>query len=248
MSVGMKKKKLKSKVVGLILITFAVIISSIVLWQLNEGKRVAEKLTSQAVQSVQQDSQAGREDKSSTGETSQGETSQSETSLGNTGNPPTPPEGAAHNNVEVEGSGNLPEAQGNSNEIKPATSETGTSKVNYKELVASTYSNTLQTMENVKANTLALQSRDISLASYRASINQAHQNFEAYEDFLRKNPPSDPTLKTSYQDFLSGVAIARESMGVVLSGISSLNPSSLYAAKDMGKTAREKVVNAYRNF
>lgn len=249
MSVGtkMEKKKKKKKisrfrVIGLILISFVVLISSVVLWQLNEGKRLAEKLTDEAVQSAQRNSQEGKEDETLTGETSHG----NEVEV----NPPAPTESSASQNPEVDASGNPSgtQGEGNVNEPVSSTSGTGTAEISYKELVASTYSNTLQTMETVKANTLALQSRGISLAGYRASISQARQNFATYEKFLLTNPPTDPALKVSYQDFLSGVTIARDSMDVVLSGISSLNPSSLYAAKDMGKTARDKVVSAYRNF
>lgn len=238
MRVETRKKKPKSKVIGLILISFVVLISSMVLWQLNEGKRLAEELTNAAVQSTHQNSQAGKEDKSSRGGTSQG----------NAVNPAVNSKGPVSYTLDVEDSGNPSGTQGKSNAGESATSESGKSEVTYKELVASTYSNTLQTMEKVKVNTLALQRRDISLAGYRASISQARQNFAAYEKFLLTNPPTDPTLKASYQDFLSGVTIARDSMDVVLSGISSLNPSSLYAAKDMGKTARDKVVSAYSKF
>lgn len=239
MSVETKKKKMpKSHVIGLILISLVVLISSVALWQLNEGKRLAEKLTNEAVQSAQQSSQAGKEDKASMGGTSQG----------NRVNPPATPKGSTSYNPDVEASGNPSGTQGESKAGEPANSDSGKSEVSYKELVKSTYFNTLQTMENVKANTLALQSRDISLTGYRASINQARQNFAAYEEFLLTNPPTDSTLKAAYQDFLSGVTIARDSMDVVLSGISSLNPSSFYAARDMGKTARDKVVSAYSRF
>lgn len=120
--------------------------------------------------------------------------------------------------------------------------------VNYKVKMASVYNDTLAAMLSVKANTLALQGHKISLAQYKASISQAKGTFTKAQSYTESNPPSDSKVSPYYQDFLSGIIIANQSMDVVLNGISSLNPSSLYTARDMGKSAQQKVINAYKNF
>ncbi len=120
--------------------------------------------------------------------------------------------------------------------------------VDYKQRMSSTYQETLQAMQNVKGNTLALQGRKISLASYKASILQAQATFSSAEAFVQANPPSDTKLNPSYQEFLAGISIAKESMSVVLNGISSLSPSSLYAAREMGGNALQQVQHGYANF
>ena len=103
-------------------------------------------------------------------------------------------------------------------------------------------------MQNVKANTLALQSKGLSISAYRSSILQAQADFTAAEEFTRANPPTDEKLNPSYQEFLAGISLAKESMGVVLNGISSFSPSSFYAAREMGKKASQQLTDGYSHF
>lgn len=111
--------------------------------------------------------------------------------------------------------------------------------------MTNTYQQTLQAMQNVKGNTLALQGRSLSFSAYRSSILQSQAIFTTAEEFARANPPTDEKLTPSYQEFLAGITLAKESMSVVLNGISSFSPSSLYAAREMGKTALQQVIEGY---
>lgn len=129
-----------------------------------------------------------------------------------------------------------------------ATPSVTATPVDYKQLMSNSYQQTLQAMQNVKGNTLALQGRKLSLSAYRASILQSQATFTAAETFVRENPPTEAKLNPSYQDFLTGISLAKQSMSVVLNGLSSLSPSSLYAAREMGKTAQQQVVNGYSHF
>lgn len=124
----------------------------------------------------------------------------------------------------------------------PTTSQT------YKQLMASAYQQTLQAMQDVKSATLALQSRNLSLTAYRSSIVTSQATFSAAETFVRANPPANETLNPSYQEFLAGISLAKQAMSVVLNGISSLSPSSLYAAREMGKQAQQQVLDGYSHF
>ncbi|ODA40168.1 hypothetical protein DSBG_3025 [Desulfosporosinus sp. BG] len=110
------------------------------------------------------------------------------------------------------------------------------------------YQQTMQTMKNVKANTLALQGNKLSLAAYRASILQSQATFTTAEEFVKANPPTEEKLNPSYQKFLAGISLAKESMDVVLKGISSFSPSKLYAAREMGKQAQQQVIDGYSHF
>ncbi|MFZ3100860.1 MAG: hypothetical protein WA113_01375 [Desulfitobacteriaceae bacterium] len=131
----------------------------------------------------------------------------------------------------------------------PPSSPAGTPPTeDYKKIMSSTYQQTLQAMQNVKANTLALQGKGIGLSAYRASILQSQATFTTAEAFVLANPPTEEKLKASYQEFLSGISLAKNSMSVVLNGLSSLSPSSLYAAREMGKTAQQQVSDAYAHF
>jgi len=124
-------------------------------------------------------------------------------------------------------------------------SDSSASSVKYKQLMSSTYQQTLQTMQNVKSNTLALQAKKLSLFSYRDSILQCQATFSSAEDFARANPPTEENLDSSYQEFLAGIDLAKQSMSVVLNGVSSLSPSNLYAARTMGKKAQQQVIEGY---
>lgn len=130
-----------------------------------------------------------------------------------------------------------------------SSSPSGTpSSGDYKQSMTKTYQQTLQTMQNVKSVTLALQGKNLSLSAYRSSILQSQATFSSAEEFARANPPTDEKLNSSYQEFLAGISLAKESMGVVLNGISSFSPSSLYAAREMGKKAQQQVIAGYSHF
>lgn len=118
----------------------------------------------------------------------------------------------------------------------------------YKQLMSKTYQQTLKTMQSVKDNTLALQDGNLSISAYRSSINQAQATFIESEAFVGKNPPRDETLNPSYQEFMAGIGLAKESMGVILDGISSLSPAKLYTARDIGKRAQQQVIEGYSYF
>lgn len=131
--------------------------------------------------------------------------------------------------------------QPNSSAPAPSTPASG----EYKQLMSSPYQQTLQAMQNVKSSTLALQGKNMSLSAYKASTLQAQATFSSAEAFVRANPPTEENLNPSYQEFLAGISLAKESMGVVLKGISSFSPSNFYAAREMGKKAQQQVVNGY---
>lgn len=118
---------------------------------------------------------------------------------------------------------------------------------NYQALMNPTYTQVLQTMENVKANTLAMQKLSLSVSAYKGIILASKSAFQTAQAYVQANPPQDAGQLRYYQDFLAGITLADRSMDVVLDGISSLNASSLYAARAMGKTARDQVVNAYQH-
>jgi len=115
----------------------------------------------------------------------------------------------------------------------------------YKALLADTYAQAVSTMETVKANTLALKDLKLSLASYRSKILAAKATFAADLAFVQANPPSDQVSMAPYQDFVAGLTLAYQAMDVVLSGIESLDASRLYAAREIGRTARDKLAGAY---
>jgi len=116
---------------------------------------------------------------------------------------------------------------------------------NYKQFMSKTYQQMLQEVQNLQSNTLALQGGKISLSSYKSSILQSQATFSSAEAFVRANPPANAKLKASYQEFLAGISLAKQATGVVLEGISSFNVSKFYAARDMGITAQQQVVNGY---
>lgn len=131
--------------------------------------------------------------------------------------------------------------------IPPSPSGTTSSK-EYKQLMTQTYQQTLQAMQTVKSNSLALQGKKLSLAAYRSTILESQATFTAAEEFVRANPPTEGNLNASYQKFLAGISLAKESMGVVLKGISSFSPSNFYAAREMGKQAQQQVIDGYSHF
>jgi predicted negative regulator of RcsB-dependent stress response len=133
------------------------------------------------------------------------------------------------------------------NSSAPSSPSGTSSSGEYKQLMSSPYQQTLQAMQNVKSSTLALQAKKLSPSAYKASIVQAQATFSSAEAYVRANPPTEENLNPSYQEFLAGISLAKQSMGVVLNGVSSLSPSNFYAAREMGKTAQQQVVNGYSN-
>ena len=129
---------------------------------------------------------------------------------------------------------------------KPAGSPSSNGE--YKKLMTDTYQTVLQTMENVKANTYSLQSGKISLSSYKSSIRSSQSAFSQALNYTQSHPPEDSALNNAYQEFTSAISLSNDAMSVVLNGISSLNPSSLFAAKEMGSTAKDRLVNSYNQF
>ena len=139
-----------------------------------------------------------------------------------------------------------PQSPGSQPNPSTSTSPSGTpSSQEYKQLMSSPYQQTLQAMQNVKSTTLALQGKSLSLSAYKASILQSQAAFSAAEAFVRANPPTEETSTPAYQEFLAGISLANQSMGVVLKGISPFRPSNFFAAREMGKTAQQQVVNGY---
>ena len=133
------------------------------------------------------------------------------------------------------------------NSITPVSPSATPASGNYKQSMSKTYQQTLQEMQNLKKNTLALQDGTISLSSYKASIVQSQSALSAAEAFVRANPPTDTKLDASYQEFLGGISLAKQALDVVLHGISSFSPSEFYRARDMGKSAQQQVVKGYSN-
>ncbi|MHB1407716.1 MAG: hypothetical protein ACYCV0_19275 [Desulfitobacteriaceae bacterium] len=140
-------------------------------------------------------------------------------------------------------------ASGNTSPSAPASSDgTPSATIPYKQLMADTYTQSLNAMETVKANTLALQNMKISLSAYKASILKSKETFSSAQAYVQANPPSDDKLAEPYQEFLTGITLANQSMDVVLHGISSLDPASFFAAKEMGSQAKDQVNRGYSNF
>lgn len=137
----------------------------------------------------------------------------------------------------------IPSAPPNSS--APSTHSGSPAAEDYKLLMLKTYQQTLQAMQNVKATTLSFQGKKLSLSAYKVSILQYQATFSSAEAYVLANPPADAKLNPSYQEFLAGISLAKHSMGVVLNGISSFSPSNFYAAREMGKTAQQQLVNGY---
>lgn len=80
-----------------------------------------------------------------------------------------------------------PGSQSNSNVAPPSTP----ASADYKQFMLKTYQETLQEMQDLTSNTLALQGGKISLSSYKSSILQSQATFSSAEAFVRANPPTD---------------------------------------------------------
>ena len=166
---------------------------------------------------------------------------------GSNGTTPAPSSGqTSPSQASPNSSSVAPQSPGSQPSSSTPASPSGTpSSGEYKQLMSSPYQQTLQAMQNVKSNTLALQGKTMSLSAYKASTLQAQATFTSAEAFVLANPPTEENLNPSYQEFLAGISLAKQSMSVVLNGISSLSPSNFYAAREMGKKAQQQVVNGY---
>lgn len=137
---------------------------------------------------------------------------------------------------------------GNAGETSSDQNSTPIVQVDYKKQMAATYNTTLAAMTAVRDNTYALKDQKMTVSQFKASIQQAKQQFTDAQNYVQSNPPQDPNLLTQYKEFLTGIILANQSMDVVMEGLKSLNPSSLYSAKDIGTIAKDKVVKAYSQF
>ncbi len=224
--------KLKPRRLITSLAVLVLLVGSYISWQLYQGQQLAKRYVADAQRQAQGTS--------------------TQLPSGATLNPASPAQvPAAQTPTAQTPSAQTPTAQTPASPAAPNSSSPPTDTppaVDYKQLMSSTYQQTLQTMQNVKGNTLALQGRKLSLSAYKASILQAQATFNSAEAYVRANPPADTTLNASYQQFLAGITLAKDSMSVVLDGISSLSPASLYAARDMGGNAQQQVIDGYGQF
>ena len=217
--------KLKPRRILAVLGAIALVIGSYVGWQVYQGQQMANQYAADAQNSAQTPGSKG-----TTSGVSSDSTSLSPANLSPSSNP----------------SGQVTSPPGSSANSGTPSSPSGTpASGDYKQLMAKTYQQTLQTMQKVKEDTLAFQGKKLSIATYRSAILQSQATFSTAEEFVQANPPTEETLNPSYQEFLAGISLAKESMGVVLKGISTLSPSNFYAAREMGKQAQQQVVNGY---
>ncbi|WP_139024245.1 hypothetical protein [Desulfosporosinus sp. OT] len=224
----MFKLKLRHILTGLGVIV--VVIGGYVGWQVYQGQQMANQYASDTQQSAQTSGSKGTTSGDSPDSTSPSSTT------------PNPADSSSTSSAQTPSSSGL---SGNSSTSAPsATSSSG----DYKQLMTQTYQQALQTMRNVKENTLALQGKKLSLSTYKSSILQAQATLTTAEEFVKANPPTEEKLTPSYQKFLAGISLAKDSMGVVLKGISSFSPSKLYAAREMGKQAQQQVIDGYSHF
>ncbi|MDD2235033.1 MAG: hypothetical protein PHZ11_08235 [Desulfitobacteriaceae bacterium] len=217
-------KKFKPRHIIAILAVFILVLGSYTGWQVFNGKRIAKQYMNEVHKTTQRFDQASSSTNSqlppneSTSDTSSSRNSTSNTSTQN------------------------PASQ---TADSPTTKNVSSS---YRELMSDTYQQTLQAMQSVKNNTLALQKKNITLDAYKVCILQAKATFSSAETFVQANPPPEEKLNISYREFLTGIGLAKDATNVVLEGISSLNLSSLFAAYEMGQNAKQQVLKAYAHF
>lgn len=247
-----KRGKHRRKYLLIGFLCLILVIGLFLVQQFYAGKELAEKYAQTAklaAQSTIQDktNQIPSQQSSPTTEVS------ASSNLSNTNNPSIPANPsnnssdvpASNSNTSVPSNQQTPEA---SNPPQAPAPPVETPSQNYKTLMTQTYQNVTRTMENVKANTLALQNGKMSISVYKSTILQAKTDFTNAQKFIQSNSPKDEKLLGPYQDFLAGVTLAKDSMDVVLNGVATFNASQFYAAREMGKTARDQVVNAYNKF
>ena len=225
-----------------VLVGIVLVVGGYVGWQLYQGQQLANQYAAEAQKLA--------------GGTSKDSTPSSSPTPSSIGRQPPPDASTNPSSLSIASSSSSPSSAfpppqlpgSQTNSSIPTSPSVTPYTGNYKQLMASSYQETLQTMQNVKSNTLALKGRSQSLSAYRANILKAQATFSSAEAFVRANPPADEKLTSSYQEFLVGISLAKDSMKVVLSGISSLSPSNFYAAREMGKKAQQQVINGYAHF
>lgn len=164
--------KLNAQRILAVLGVIVLVVGGYVGWQMYKGQQIANQYAADA-QKQAQGSGTG-----SAASNSQALVSQGITSPGSPGSPgssdPTAPSQAAPSQNPPSVAPESPEIQPNSSSPTPPTPPSSTpSSEDYKKLMAQTYQQTLQTMQNVKANTLAFQGKKFSLSAYKASIVQS---------------------------------------------------------------------------
>ena len=214
---------LKPQYILTIIGTIALVLGSYVGWQLHQGRPLSNQYATKTPKSDQTPGSSGNTTGASTDSKS-----------------PSPAHPSLSFSAPSDSSADL-SAQVSSSSVTPSTSE-------YKRLMTPTYQNTLQAMQTVKEKTAALQGKKLSIAMYRSSILEAQATFSAAEEFVRTNPPVEEKLNPSYRNFLAGIRSAKESMDIVLKGISTFSPSKLYAAREMGKQAQQQIIDGYSHF
>lgn len=226
--------KLKLRHILTVLGVIALIAGGYVGWQLYQGQQMANQYAADAQKSAQGSGKIGN--------------SVASPSPGSKGTGTgTAPAQTSPNSTSVS-------PQSSATEPNASTPNSSTPAPNtpaalaYKQLMTSSYQQTLQAMQNVKSSTLALQGHKVSLSAYKADIVQAQATFSAAQAFVQANPPPEETLNSSYQEFLAGINLAKQAMDVVLNGVSSFSPASLYAAREMGKQALKQVSEGYAHF
>jgi len=215
-----------------VLTVIVIVVGGYVGWQLYNGQQMADQYMANVQKPVQ-----------GSGNSSVSLNSQAPGSKGLT--PETLNQASSSQNTSSPDSSS-PESQPNSSALS-SPSATPYSK-EYRHLMSSPYQQTLQAMQNAKRNTLALQGKSMSLSAYKASILQSQATFASAEAFVLANPPTEEKLNAPYQEFLAGIRLAKQSMSLVLNGISELSPSNFYAAREMGRQAQRQVVNAYAHY
>lgn len=222
------------KIISLSVVGLLLVGGGFIAWQESKAKRLTSEYAAMALKSAQ-DTHSKVIDGDNTSANS-----------GQTATPVSP----VSSSVVASGTGpSQSNTRGNTSPSTP-TSNNGTpsATIPYKQLMADTYTQSLNAMETVKANTLALQNMKISLSAYKASILKSKETFSSAQAYVQANPPSDDKLAEPYQEFLTGITLANQSMDVVLHGISSLDPASFFAAKEMGSQAKDQVNRGYSKF
>ncbi|TGE31912.1 hypothetical protein [Desulfosporosinus sp. Sb-LF] len=228
--------KIKPRRILAVLGVVIIVVGGYAGWQVYSGQQMANQYVADAQQ------QASGASNGSASSNTQTSGSKGNTSLDPTNSGQTSPSGTSPSSA---GSSLDPSSSSPANSSAPGSASGASNPGEYKLLMTKTYQQTLQAMQTVKSNTLALQSKNLSISAYRSSILQSQATFTAAEEFVRANPPTEEKLNPSYQEFLAGISLAKESMGVVLKGITSFSPANLYAAREMGKKAQQQVAEGY---
>ena len=155
--------KLKPRRILAVLGVIVLVVGGYVGWQMYKGQQIAKQYVADS-QKQAQTSGTGSTATNSQALVSQGITSPVSSDQ-------TSPSQAAPSQNPPSVAPESPEIQPNSSTPTPPSSTP--SSEDYKKLMTQTYQQTLETMQNVKANTIALQEKKISLSAYKASIVQS---------------------------------------------------------------------------